>query len=588
MTTAFPTSLPTSLGKIQMQIMWDRLIAVVEEQAQTLIRTAFSSSTREAGDVSAGVYNLRGEMLAQAVTGTPGHVNAMAESVGHFLLKFPVETMKAGDSFVTNDPWKGTGHLHDFTVVTPVFRDAAPVALFACTTHVVDVGGLGFTADGRQVFEEGIYVPLMKIADAGVMNADLLQMVRANVREPAQVEGDLYSLTACNEDGGRRLIDMMGEYGLETLNELGGHIMDASRSAMRDAVRALPDGVYKNSMRTDGYESPIDIVATMTIKDDQISVDFAGTSGVSSYGINVPLCYTKAYASFGVRVVVGNRVPNNSGSLSAVDVTAPEGTILNAQPPCAVCARHVIGQMLPDAVLGCLHQVNADLAPAEGSSSIWAPVLMGGHGVSAADKRGENFTVTMFNTGGTGARPHLDGLNTTGFPSGIRNVPVEITEAMAPVVIWRKDFRPDSGGAGQYRGGVGQIIEIGHRAEAPFAISAMFDRVDHPARGRSGGQPGKVGIIRATGGAVLKPKGKQTISAGERLVLSTPGGGGFGDPLNRDISAIQDDVRRRIISINEALNAYGVVITSVGDVDELATEKTRANMRSAAGGSGRQ
>ena len=569
----------SSLNKIQMQIMWDRLIAVVEEQAQTLIRTAFSSSTREAGDVSAGVYNIRGQMLAQAVTGTPGHVNAMAESVGHFLHKFPIETMQPGESYMTNDPWKGTGHLHDFTVVTPVFRGAEPVALFACTTHVVDVGGLGFTADGRQIFEEGIYIPLMRLASDGKMNADLLEIVNANVREPAQVVGDLYSLVACNEDGGRRLLDMMAEYQLDTIDGLGDNIIETSRTAMQDAVRALPDGVYTNSMTTDGYENPITIKGTLTIDGDQIAVDFAGTSGVSSFGINVPLCYTKAYASFGIRVVVGNRVPNNSGSLGVITVTAPEDTITNAQPPCAVCARHVIGQMLPDVMLGCLHQVDPSLAPAEGSSSVWAPVRMGGHGTSADDKRGENFTVTMFNTGGTGARPQLDGLNTTGFPTGIRSVPVEISEALAPIVVWRKVYLENSGGAGQYRGGAGQHIEIAHREEAPFAISAMFDRVDHAARGQAGGQAGHRGRVFTTNGETLRSKGKQTVNAGDRLILHTPGGGGYGAAQTRAVEAVGEDVRLGFVSVNEARDTYGVITDDLGTVDMKATQAVRAKMK---------
>ena len=221
----------SALDQIRMQIQWNRLLAVVEEQAQTLIRTAFSTSAREAGDISAGVYDCEGRMLAQAVTGTPGHVNAMAASVGFFLERFPLNTMQPGDVFVTNDPWRGTGHLNDFTVVTPTFLDDRIVALFACTTHVVDVGGKGFGPDGRQIYEEGINIPIMRLAEKGMFVEPVLAIIRNNVRNPIEVEGDLYSLAACNDVGGSRLIDMMHEFGMDTL--------DRTRRLYH---RKLPDG----------------------------------------------------------------------------------------------------------------------------------------------------------------------------------------------------------------------------------------------------------------------------------------------------------------------------------------------------------
>ena len=303
------------LSPIRMQLMWDRLIAVVEQQALALVRTGFSTSTREAGDVSAGVFNLDGAMLAQAVTGTPGHINSMARAVRHFIEKFPIATMREGDVFLTNDPWKGTGHLHDFTFVTPTFRRGRVVALFASTCHVVDVGGRGMTADARQVFEEGIYIPLMRFADAGKIDQTLVDLVRVNVREPVQVVGDLYSLATCNEIGSRRLMEMMDEFAIDDLDRLGRHILTKSRDASLDLIRKIKPGTYRFAMRIDGYDKPLDLVAAMTIGDTGIDVDFSGTSPVSAFGINVPICYTEAYASFGVKVIVAPKVPNNEGSL---------------------------------------------------------------------------------------------------------------------------------------------------------------------------------------------------------------------------------------------------------------------------------
>ncbi|MCB1745277.1 MAG: hydantoinase B/oxoprolinase family protein, partial [Gammaproteobacteria bacterium] len=395
------------LDQLRMQVIWNRLIAIVEEQAQTLIRTAFSNTVREAGDLSAGVFDLRGRMLAQAVTGTPGHVNAMAASVGFFLERFPVDGMRPGDIYITNDPWMGTGHLHDFTVVSPTFLGERVVALFAATSHVVDVGGLGFGPDGRQVYEEGVRVPIMPLATAGVMNESLLELVRANVREPVQVEGDLYSLAACNDLGSKRLVEAMREFGLSDLDEVAAHVIGKSRQAMLAEIGKLPAGTYRNSMRVDGYDSDLDLVVAVTISQTGIDVDFEGTSSVSSFGINVPLTYTQAYASFGVRCVIGGSVPNNAGSLAPVRVTAPPGCILNAPFPCAVGARHSVGQMLPDVVLGCLHQVLPDTVPAEGTSCLWNPVLYGGHGITgqSAAANATPFALSIFHNGGTGARP---------------------------------------------------------------------------------------------------------------------------------------------------------------------------------------
>jgi N-methylhydantoinase B len=374
---------PSGMEAIRNQVMWNRLLSVVEEQAQTLVRTAFSTSTREAGDVSAGVFDLDGRMLAQAVTGTPGHINSMARSVVHFINEIPVATMKQGDVYATNDPWKGTGHLHDLVVTTPIFRNGRMVALFSCTSHLVDIGGVGLSPDGRQIYHEGLFIPIMPLIQEGVMNEWLLKIFRANVREPVQVEGDIYALVACNEIGGERLLAMMDEYGLQNLDALGDHIIGESRRAMADAINKLPKGSWKGAMTIDGYEAPIDLAATVTIGDGEILVDFDGSSGVSDRGINCPMCYTEAYTSFGVKCVVAPSVPNNTGTLDAIKVVAPENTIVNAPHPCAVVGRSTIGHMLPDVVFGALHQALPETVPAEGTSNLWNVPLGAGHGLTS-------------------------------------------------------------------------------------------------------------------------------------------------------------------------------------------------------------
>jgi N-methylhydantoinase B len=354
------------MKQIDYQIMWDRLIAVVEEQAMTLVRTAFSTSVREAGDLSAGLFDAEARMMAQAVTGTPGHVNAMAESVGHFAARFGPQDTLEGDVYLTNDPWMGTGHLHDITVVTPVFRKGRHIGYFACTAHVVDIGGRGFGPDGREVYEEGLLIPITKFADRGQVQSLLIEMIRANVRTPDQTVGDIHSLAACNAAGERRLHEMMDEFGIDDLEGLSAHILDTSRAATRAAIAAVPDGVYRNEMRVDGYDAPVDMVVTLTVEGDRLTADFAGTSGPSPFGVNVPEVYTRAYACFALKCTIAPEVPNNVGSLDPFDITAPEGSILAARRPAPVSVRHVLGHLVPDVVLGALHHACPKRFPLKG------------------------------------------------------------------------------------------------------------------------------------------------------------------------------------------------------------------------------
>jgi N-methylhydantoinase B len=547
----------SALARIQTQVMWNRLIAVVEEQAQTMIRTAFSTTVREAGDLSAGVFDLKGRMLAQAVTGTPGHVNSMMESVAHFLAKFPAETMRPGDHYITNDPWLGTGHLHDLTVVTPAFLHGRIVGLFANTAHIIDIGGLGMGPEARSVFEEGLYIPIVKCFEQGRPNETFFDFIRAGSRTPIELEGDIYSLCACNEAGARRLIEMMEEFGMEGLDPLAEAIFDASLRATEAEIAKLPKGTFRAEIRSDGYEAPVTLAAAMTIGDRTIEVDFSGTSGLSTRGINVPPAYCRAYSCFGIKVVVAPDIPNNWASLQPFRMRIPEGCILNAPRPYPVAVRHVVGQLLPDLMMGCLAQAVPERVAAEGASCLWNPPLRGGTQVSGPAAKIEDFEIITFNSGGTGARATKDGLSGIAFPSGVRTMPVEATENVAPVVFWRKELRPDSAGAGRTRGGFGQILEIGTKGDAEFAVNAIFDRVGNPPRGRLGGRDGASGVVKLKSGAVLRTKGFQIIPEGDRLVLLLPGGGGMGDPRERDCEAIARDIADGLISPERALADYG-------------------------------
>src|SRR5437870_4345907 len=570
----------TALSQIHLQIMWSRLIAVVEEQAQTLVRTAFSTTVREAGDLSAGVFDRDGNMLAQAVTGTPGHVDSMAAAVKHFLDAFPLKTMKEGDHYITNDPWLTCGHLHDLTVVSPTFLRGEPIGLFASTVHVVDIGGLGMGPDGRQVYEEGLSIPLMALAREGRMNDDLLRVIRANVREPLQVEGDVYALAACNDEGSRRLVEMMEEFGIANLDRLGEHIIETSRQATIEEICKLKKGRYRNCLTMDGFERPLTLAAEMTIGEGGIHVDFTGTSPASAFGINVVLNYTTAYTAFGVKCLVAPEVPNNAGSLAPITVSAPEGCLLNAKRPRAVAARHTVGHMLPDVVFGCLHQVMEGGVPAEGASSLWNPQIYGGADVQDELGAGTNgpgeqdappFSTVIFHCGGTGARPGKDGLDVTAFPSGVRTIPVEATESVAPVMFRRREFREGSGGAGRYRGGLGQVIELGGADGTPISLLCNFERINNPARGRDGGGLGGPGRVSLLSGRPIRSKGRQTVPPRDTIRLELPGGGGFGDPRRRPAEQVAEDVLDGLITRETAERDYRVALAADGSVDRKAT-----------------
>ncbi|MCO4824989.1 MAG: hydantoinase B/oxoprolinase family protein [Amylibacter sp.] len=539
----------------KLQVMWNRLLAVVEEQGQALIRAAFSPIVRECGDISAGIFDFQGRMLAQAVTGTPGHINTMAEAVITLRARFPVQDMKPGDIYMTNDPWIASGHLNDFLLLMPVFFKNRVIGFTSCTSHLVDLGGLGMGPEGSDIYDEGLLIPPCKLGSKGEVNALLMDIVKANSREPVANEGDIYALIACCEAGASSLSQMMQEFAINDLNALSDYIIETSRNATIKAIAALPKGTWHSTLTVDGYDAEIELRAALTIATDHLLIDFAGTARCTNKGINVPLNYATAYTVFALRCIIGPEIPNNAGSLAPFRVTAPKGCILNAQPPVPVAMRHTLGQMTPDLVYGCLSQALPNIVPAEGASCMYDLPLR--HVPEAADLGHQKFATELVFSGGTGARPTLDGLSATAFPSGVWGSQVETTEAAAPILIHSRELRRDSGGAGQYRGGLGQHIEVSSAIEEDIMLFLSVERVGNPAKGRHGGLDGATGRIRmGHDGTDLPSKGEFRIKAGKTLIFETPGGGGFGAPQNRHPNALQNDVEADLVSAQAADKLY--------------------------------
>ncbi|MGD8521869.1 MAG: hydantoinase B/oxoprolinase family protein [Desulfobacterales bacterium] len=562
------------MDQITLDILWNRLIATVNEQAAALMRSSFTSIVREAGDLSAGVFDCRGRMVAQAVTGTPGHINSLATGMIHILERFPTDSLGPGDVLITNDPWKTASQLNDITIATPIFTDRKLVAFLVNCCHALDIGGRGLSADSRSVYEEGMFIPVMKLYDAGKPVEAIFELLRANVRTPEEVHGDIHSQIVGNEVGGKQLLAFLKEFNLEDIETLADEIIGRTEKGMRDRIRDLPDGEYRFELTIDGFDSPIVINTRIIIDGDEITVDFDGSSAAVPQGINVCLNYTRAYTTYGIKCVISPDIPNNEGSFRPVSVEAPSGSILNARHPSAVGGRHLVGHFLPSAVMGAFAQALPDRIMASGFDGLWDTYISG-----VERGTGKHFSFTWFSAGGTGALKGQDGLSATAYPSGIAGVPVEVIETLAPLVIRKRELRSDSGGPGTFRGGLGQSMEIEVLSDEPYIFAGLYERLNFPAPGLHGGKQGQTGRLLTSNRAELKSKMSCRLPQDTVVTLEMPGGGGFGPPVQRDPMQVLNDVRNGYVSPTSAREDYGVAIdTDRWEIDESATKELRYKM----------
>ncbi|HEV2365341.1 MAG TPA: hydantoinase B/oxoprolinase family protein [Caulobacteraceae bacterium] len=509
---------------IELEILWSNLIGIVSEQAKALQRIAFSPIVREAGDLASGLFDARGRMVAQANTGTPGHINSLA-AAGERLAALFHNQLHPGDVVITNDPWLSAGHFFDITVLSPIFWDERLIGYVGSTIHHTDIGGYGIGAGARDIHEEGLWIPPSKLYEAGEPNALLHDIIRHNVRTPDHVFGDLAAQVSAGRSGGERLIALCRRTGLADIEELSDEVISRSEAATRAAIRALPAGTWRGETRFDvpgGDEITLEAAVTIDNKAGEVLIDFAGSSGASPLGINVVMNYTHAYSTFAVRSCLNPEQPNNYGSLAPIKVAAPKGSIVNAAYPSPLNARHVVGMFVPMPILKALAQVMPERVLAEGSGAVWTVQIQG------KQANGEPFTSSMFNySGGMGARREKPGPSATCYPTGVAAVPVEILEATMPIVFTRRELRRGSGGAGRSRGGDGQRIEFYMRTQEPWLLNAVPSRLDRGPDGLDGGEPGAKGRFLVNGRPVSEAR-KMTMEPGDVVLLETPGGGGYG------------------------------------------------------------
>ncbi len=536
---------PISLG-----IIWDRLIAITDETLNTLVRTSFSTNVRESYDLSCTLFDANARLIAQGTYSVPSFTGTAPETARLMLERFPPETLRPGDVIATNDPWIGTGHLYDINVMRPIFRNGKIIAYSMSITHLPDIGGLGFTASARQIYEEGLRIPICKLVEAGKPNAQLFDIIRNNVRVPDQTLGDLHANIACNEVAARLLVEFMEEYGLSDLDEVADNIIKNSEDSLRAAINRMPDGSYSHSIQIEGQDAPLTLAVKLDILGDRIHADFSGCSPEIAMGINVPLSYAKAFVVYTVKCVTTPNIPNNLGCVTPITVSAPDQCILNAKSPSPTGGRHIIGHFVTPLVMGALAQVVPELVQADSG-------MLSLVNIQGQRPDGKGISSIYFSSGGFGALDGLDGANTVPSPSNMTGTSIEVWEDITGMTILRKALRPDSGGSGRNRGGLGQEIEFRNDTGSELTISCLSGRTEFPALGYAGGGPGALRSCLINGKSVHS-KGRYHLAVNDTLTLIEPGGGGFGLPVERPRHLIERDIQMGFVTAERVLQDYGI------------------------------
>ena len=536
---------------ISLEIMWNRLISVVDEAAATLVRTSFSTIVKESNDYSCVLLDAKGNSVANNTASIPSFIATLSRTMSHFLKKFPQDQWEPGDVVMTNDPWLASGHLPDITMAMPIFHKGKLVAFAGTIAHSPDIGGSVWSADTRELFEEGIRIPVMKLYCAGEPNEMLMEIIRANVRVPEMVFGDLNAQITAQTMCRNRLVEFLDETGLDDLVDLAREIQSRAERVMRKAILEVPDGVYEKTVEMDGFDEPIIIQCRITVKGDELEIDFEGSSLQIGRALNCVMNYTYSYATYPIKCALDPFTPKNEGSYRPISIKAPEGSILNPRVPAPVNARQLIGHMLSAAIFGALEKAVPEKIMAESGSQPTLRALFAGVGLDD-----EKFSSILFANGGMGARYDKDGIACTPFPTNSTCGSIEVFESALPLLFWKKEMVTDSGGAGRFRGGIGQEIILEVISRDPIRISLLTDRHKHPAQGYMGGLAGMPNRIVLNDGQFIHPKSQTTLKPGDRLTINYAGGGGFGPPEERDLEKVEEDLAEELISHEASQDVY--------------------------------
>lgn len=538
---------PIALG-----IQWDRLIAIADEIISALVRTSFSTNVRESYDLSCVVFDRHGRSIAQGAYSVPSFTGTAPTTLAHMLRRFPADSLRPGDVIATNDPWMGTGHLFDVNVMQPVFRGTDLVGYAMSITHLPDIGGAGFSATAREVYEEGLRLPIIRLARGGEIDETWIELIRTNVRVPEQTIGDLMANVTCTNVGARMLLEFMDEYGISDLTPLADAILAQSERAIREELRRIPEGVYENAIDIEGHAAPLRLACRITIADGEAHADFAGSSDAVPAAINVPLCYTRAMTCHAIKCLTTPKIPNNEGSVRPIHATAPAGSILNALPPSPTGGRHIVGHFVNPLVYGALARALPDRVQADSG-------MLNLINVQGRTREGGGVSSIFFASGGFGALRGLDGAATTPAPSNMTGTPVEVWENLTGMFVESKALLPDSGGPGEFRGGLGQRIALVNDSGHPMTVSCLAGRTEFAPAGIAGGMAGGMRRI-AINGETVHPKGRYVLAPGDRIDTVEAGGGGYGDPLRRAREAIAADLRTGFVTPEAAQRDYGFEI----------------------------
>nr|MBC8239085.1 hydantoinase B/oxoprolinase family protein [Alphaproteobacteria bacterium] len=512
----------TTFDPVSLKILWDRLVAVADELVLSLVRTSFSMNVREGYDLSCMIFDARGRLLTQGSYSVPSFTGTAPATIGHMLRAFPAETLRPGDIVITNDPWMGTGHLFDINVMRPIFRGERLVGFTMSVTHLPDIGGKGIASDCTEVYHEGLRLPVCKLRDDGVLNEMLLDLIRINVRVPEQTIGDLMANVACNEVGGRAIIEFMEEYGLDEIESLADAVNAHAETAMRERIAEIPDGTYSNAISIEGPGKAIRLATCVTVAGSEVGIDFTGTDDPVRASINVPICYTRAQSNYVIKCLTIPSLPNNEGTMRPITVTAPETCILNAQPPWPTGGRHSVGHFVVPLLMGALAETLPDRVQADAA-------MMNVFSVQGRHRDGEKVTSLFFLAGGLGAMQGLAGRAVTPAPSNMTVVPTEIWENRTSMTIERRQILPGTGGDGRWRGGDGQEVVFRNDSGHLFEFALMGQRTEFPAQGFAGGGAGALRVYEVNG-AVVNPKARIELAPGDQITMREAGGGGYGIP----------------------------------------------------------